>query len=91
MIKDKNICEVSIFTLGLSDFYNRYKSPDDERSIMKNIPNTEENIKWANRIVPSARIAWRGTSTDTYSRPQSFCHKNMGKSFAIYRRNKNDI
>lgn len=78
------ICEVRIFTLGLSDFYNTYKSPTSESSVMKNIPNTAENISLARRILPHSKIMWRGGSSTTYKRPQSYCHKSEGKTFAIY-------
>ena len=81
-----DICEVRIFTLGLSDFYNTYKSPTSDSSVMKGIPNTAENINLARRILPHSKIMWRGGSTETYKRPQSYCHKSEGTTFAIYRR-----
>ena len=87
-IRDKKVCEVSIFTLGLTDFYKKYKSPDDEASIMKNIPNTEENRQTAKLLVNNccdnyknySRIRYRGPSIKDdkgnyiYHRPVDTAH-----------------
>ena len=64
-------------------FKQSFASPASERSIMKNIPiSMLDDFK---QVFGNAyRFAYRGSSKAGYTRPQSFIHKEMADSFAVY-------
>ena len=60
-----------------------FARPANERSIMKNIPITmldDFKLVFGNAY----RFAYRGSSKAGYTRPQSFIHKDMADTFAVY-------
>ena len=70
----------------------KYESPDNETSLAKGIPI--KLLSWVQGEFkhPSrrkVRYVFRGVSIPgLYKRPQSFCHKGMAESFAIYKRSR---
>jgi len=64
-------------------FKQTFASPASERSIMKNIPISmldDFKLVFGNAY----RFAYRGSSKAGYTRPQSFIHKDMADTFAVY-------
>jgi hypothetical protein len=70
----------------------KYESPDNETSLAKGIPI--KLLSWVQGEFkhPSrrkVRYVFRGVSIPgSYRRPQSWCHKAMADTFAIYKRSK---
>lgn len=77
----------------LNELMIKYASPANERSLAKNIPikllpwfQGEFTKPWYSKKV---RYIFRGVSIPgVYKRPQSWCHKDMADTFAIYNRPK---
>ena len=70
----------------------KYESPDNETSLAKGIPI--KLLSWVqgefnNPSRRKVRYVFRGVSIPgLYRRPQSWCHKHMADTFAIYKRSK---
>ena len=74
--------------LDLQEWLDKFRAPDCESAIAKDIPNTDYNIsmnKWLNRYIKTRR-KYRGSSRNGYRRPASFCHADMAERFAVYLR-----
>lgn len=72
----------------LQEWLDKFRAPDCESAIAKDIPNTDYNIsmnKWLNRYIKTRR-KYRGSSRDGYRRPSAFCHADMAERFAVYLR-----
>jgi|TARA_B110001454_G_scaffold71689_1_gene69645 hypothetical protein len=70
------------------DLTNKYKSSDNEVSVVKGIPISllskfKTYMKVMNKKV---RFRYRGPSTEMYRRNPSFIHMNAATSFAIYKK-----
>ena len=74
--------------LELQTWLNRFKAPGYEYAFAKDIPNTVDNHKMANRIakIVPLRRKYRGASRYGYTRPSAFCHKKFADRFALYHR-----
>ena len=74
--------------LEIQNWLNQYNAPGYEYAFAKNIPNTVDNHKMANRIakIVPLRRKYRGASRYGYSRPSAFCHKEFADRFALYHR-----
>ena len=78
--------------MTLDELMIKYESPDNETSLAKGIPI--KLLPWVQKEfnAPSrrkVRYVFRGVSIPgLYQRPQSWCHKHMADTFAIYKRSK---
>ena len=72
--------------LELQNWLNKYKAPGYEYAFAKDIPNTLYNHQITNKIakIIPLRRKYRGPSTEIYSRPGAFCHKDYADRFALY-------
>jgi hypothetical protein len=94
------IGELELFCLpvDLQEFIRRYRAPQKERAIAKQIPITEENIEMIKRIAKVIPIIrrWRGSSrflgeigeSPYYARPHAYCQKRGAERVTIYYREK---
>ncbi len=80
--------------MTLDELMMKYKSPDNETSLAKGIPI--KLLPWFQGEFSSpsrikVRYIFRGVSIPgVYKRPQSWCHKAMVDTFAIYKRSSYD-
>ena len=93
-----NELELFCLPLDLQEFLRRYRAPQQETAIAKQIPITEENMQMIDRVarvIPIIR-RWRGSSrflgelgrSPFYSRPQAHCQKRGAERVTIYYREK---
>ncbi len=81
--------------MTLDEFMSKYKSPANERSLAKGIPikllpQVQAEMRKRTLLSKKVRYVFRGVSNDLYKRPQSYCHKDMADTFAIYERRTYD-
>jgi hypothetical protein len=94
------LSELELFCLpaDLQEFIRRYKAPQKELAIAKQIPITEENMRMIDRVarvIPIIR-RWRGSSrflgeigeSPYYARPHAYCQKRGAERVTIYYRER---
>ena len=90
--------EIFCLPLDVQEFLRRYKAPQQETAIAKQIPITEENMQMIDRVAEVIPIIrrWRGSSrylgeigeSPYYARPQAHCQKQGAERVTIYYREK---
>ena len=74
--------------MDLQEWLNNHKAPACESAFAKDIPNTSYNHFMANKLskIFPIRRKYRGKSTETYRRPQSYILREKADRFALYER-----